>query len=131
MEKAREGARPAPDSTLVARRCERELIKDLGSKNSLSAQQLEIISHIRADKETLQDLYACRDSVLEARPGARKNIAVLAKLDSYIAPVQSRIVVNLTRLGLERRARTIDLAPWEREQATEASLSSDGGNTES
>ncbi len=89
----------------------------------MTAQKLEIIDHLKRDKQTLNDLYECRDEILETKPSVRKNIAALSKIDAYIAPIQTRIVANLMRLGLERQARTIDLAPWEREQATEANIS--------
>jgi hypothetical protein len=120
---AKEGNRPAYDSKRVARRFARGLIEDLGGEDVLTAQKLEIIDHLRRDKETLNDLYACRDEILESKPQVRRNIGALAKLDAFIAPVQTRIVSNLIRLGLERVAKTIELAPWEREQATEAKVS--------
>jgi hypothetical protein len=112
MQKARRGDLPAVGSKTAARRFAKALIADLGGKELLSAAKLEIIDHLKRDKETLEDMLACRDELLLS-PKLKKNIAVLAKLDNFINPVQVRICSNLVRLGLERVVREIEIAPWE------------------
>jgi hypothetical protein len=108
MEKARAGLRPADDSKTVARRFYRALLDSLGGRENLSAQELELLDHLKRDKEVLCDMLAARDEILETKPSVRRNIGVLSKIDSYINPISVRIVNNLQRVGLARRAKTID-----------------------
>jgi len=105
LKETKQGLRSAPDSKLLGRRFARELTNDLGGKEMLTAAKREIIDHLRRDKETLEDLFACRDEIIELKPAVKRNIAALAKIDSCIAPVMQRIVVNLMRLGLELARR--------------------------